>query len=367
MSDQSESDDKTEEPTEKKLREAAEKGDVAHSREVSLFASIAASLLVATLMLRASAMHLAETLARLMDDPGRWVLHNGADAMLLFRIVTEAAATFLVPIFLVLIVAGIGSHFVQGMPNFVLDRIAPKLSKISPAEGIGRMFGRQGLIEFGKHTAKLLAIGLVAALLMRAEQTTVTDAIFVDPAVVPDSLLAIITRLLTGIATAFALVTAIDFVWTRVRWRGRMRMSRREIKDEMKQAEGDPLVKAKRRSLALHRSRRRMMADVHRATLVIANPTHYAIALRYVRAEGGAPMVVAKGLDLVALQIREIAEQNRIDVIENKPLARAMYDKVDVSQAIPAEFYKAVAEIIYVLQNRKAPPITAGRQQRVPI
>ncbi len=137
-----------------------------------------------------------------------------------------------------------------------------------------------------------------------------------------------------------------------MKWRKRMMMTRQEVKDEHKQSEGDPAVKAKRRSLALDRRRRRMMADVPRATLVIANPTHFAIALRYKREEGGAPVVVAKGQDILALKIREIAGQHGIAVIENKPLARSMYDLVEVGELIPPEFYKAVAEVIHYVQSR---------------
>ena len=131
-------------------------------------------------------------------------------------------------------------------------------------------------------------------------------------------------------------------------------MSRQELKDEQKQAEGDPLVKARLRSLALDRSRKRMMSAVPRATLVIANPTHYAIALRYVREEGGAPLVVAKGKDLIALKIREIAKGNHIPVVEDKALARSMYDSVEVDKMIPPELYRAVAEVIHFLYAKKA-------------
>jgi flagellar biosynthetic protein FlhB len=133
-----------------------------------------------------------------------------------------------------------------------------------------------------------------------------------------------------------------------------MRMSRHEIKDELKQMEGDPVVKARLRSLALDRSRKRMIDAVPRATLVIANPTHYAIALRYVREEGGAPMVLAKGQDLIALKIRQIAEANDIPIVEDKALARSMYDNVEVDKMIPVEFYRAVAEVIHLLNTRRA-------------
>ncbi len=352
MSDQSDQEDKTEEPTEKKLRDAAEKGDVPISREASLLAGLLAMLLVSSLMLRDSAVRVVEVLGRLIEDPGRWTLENGADAAAIVAIPLRAAADFLVPIFVVFIVAGLAISFAQHLPTVSLERIFPDLSRISPTAGLKRRFGRQGFIEFGKGCFKLFAIGFVIFLLLRSEQQTVEATMFVHPAFVPDRILKIFTRLLSGAAIAFLLLTAIDYVHARTSWRQRMRMSRQDIKDEMKQAEGDPLMKAKRRSLALDRARRRMIAAVPRATVVIANPTHYSIALRYVREEGGAPVVVAKGQDLLALKIREIAEQNGITIIENKPLARSMYDHVEIDKAIPPQFYKAVAEVIHYVQTR---------------
>jgi flagellar biosynthetic protein FlhB len=130
-------------------------------------------------------------------------------------------------------------------------------------------------------------------------------------------------------------------------------MSKQEVKDEHKQSEGDPLVKQRIRMVARERARRRMIAEVPRATLVITNPTHYAVALRYTRNEGGAPLVIAKGQNLVALKIREIAERYDIPIVEDKPLARSLYDSVEVNKMIPSAFYKAVAEIIFYLHQRK--------------
>jgi flagellar biosynthetic protein FlhB len=151
------------------------------------------------------------------------------------------------------------------------------------------------------------------------------------------------------VAVATIMLVAADLVWAHLKWRIDLRMTRQEIKDEMKQSEGDPLVKARLRSLARDRARRRMMAAVPRASVVIANPTHYAIALRYERSEGGAPLVLAKGADIVALRIREVAGKHGIPIVEDKPLARALYDAVEVDQWIPPEFYKAVAKVLYYL------------------
>ena len=357
MSEDSDDDEgKTFEPTEKRLRDAAERGDLPVSREASLLAALAATLMVCALMLRGAAARLAETLTQLFENPGDIVIGNGADAALLIDGVIQAAAAFALPIFAVFLVAGLAASVAQNAPSVVLDRIAPKLSKVSPAGGLKRMFGRAGLVEFLKSLVKVLIVATVAAVLLRSERDRVADLLFVSPALVPGELIAITLRLLSGIGVAFLIVAAGDLIWTRTRWRKRMMMTRQEVKDEHRQSEGDPALKAKRRSLALDRKRRRMMADVPRATLVIANPTHFAIALRYRREEGGTPRVVAKGLDLLALKIREIAAAHDISVVENKPLARSMYDLVEVGDAIPPEFYKAVAEVIHFIQSRDRRP-----------
>ena len=175
---------------------------------------------------------------------------------------------------------------------------------------------------------------------------------FADPVLVPELILQMAMKLLSGISIATIVLVAADLAMTRFHWRRDLMMSKQEIKDENKQAEGDPQIKARQRQIGRDRVRRRMMADVPLATLVIANPTHYAIALRYNREEGGAPMVVAKGADLVALKIREIAEANDVPVIEDKLLARSMYDHVEIDQMIPPQFFKAIAEIIYFLHSR---------------
>jgi flagellar biosynthetic protein FlhB len=165
----------------------------------------------------------------------------------------------------------------------------------------------------------------------------------------------------TAVAVATIVLVAADLVWTRMFWLRELRMTRQEVKDEMKQVDGDPLVKARMRSLARDRNRRRMMAAVPKATFVVTNPTHYAVALRYVKEEGGAPMVVAKGQDLLALRIREIATKHSVPIIEDKLLARSLYKAVEVNKMIPPEFYKAVAEVVFFLFSRRgAEPKVAG-------
>jgi len=349
----SEDDNKTEEATEKKVRDALDKGNTPVSREAATFASVVGILIVASFLLREGAMRLAVLLQRLMDHPGGWTLESGADATLLMGTVISEMVDFLLPPMMTLCLFGIAASVSQNAPRFTLEKIMPDLSRVSPGQGWKRLFGSQGFVEFMKSSFKFLGVSAILFMLLRSELPGVIDAMFVDSRELPELILAMLVRVLATVCVTLILLVAADMLWARLKWRRDLRMTRQELKDEMKQAEGDPLMRAKLRSLALDRSRKRMMAAVPRATLVIANPTHYAVALRYVREEGGAPLVLAKGKDLIALKIREIAEQNHIPVVEDKALARSMYDKVEVDKMIPPELYRAVAEVVHFVYAKK--------------
>lgn len=361
MADSDQTAEKTEEGSEKRVNDALEKGNVPFSREASVFCSLSAMLAIVSLALANNMRTLTETLAQLFANPERTIFATPADTITVFGFATTAASDFLLPILIILVLSGLVAALAQGLPRVALERITPKWSKISPMAGLKRMFAIDGQIEFLKSLAKFLIVSVVIGIVLSNDLEAVIQTLFVDPAALGGLTLGMVGRLLAGSLVAFGVLTAGDLVWSRFRWRRDLRMTKQEVKDEFKQAEGDPFFKAKRRSLALDRSRRRMIAAVPKATLVIANPTHYAIALRYVREEGGAPVVIAKGQDLIALKIREIAEDNNIPVIEDKALARSMYDHVEVSQLIPAEFYKAVAELIHFLQSR------GSRSSRAPV
>src|SRR5271167_5134064 len=173
-------------------------------------------------------------------------------------------------------------------------------------------------------------------------------------ACLPERVLDLCAKAIAAVLVATLAVAAADLAWSRILWRRDHRMSKQEVKDELRQAEGDRMLKARLRSLRLDRSRKRMLSAVPRATMVVVNPTHYAVAMRYVRAEGGSPIVLAKGVDLIALKIRAIAEAHEIPIVEDKPLARSLYSGVEVDRPIPAEFYRAVAEIVHLIQQRKS-------------
>lgn len=276
-----ERDSKTEEATEKRLREAIEKGNVPVSREAAAFASLAAFLLAGFLFLRDGAHRLLDVLSRMLDDPGGWSLRNGGDAALLFRATLESCAIFVGPTLTLILVLGLVASFAQNPPRIVLERLKPDLSRISPASGWSRLLGMRGQIEFGKATFKLAAMTIILGLLIRSEQQAVLAIMLGDPRDIPDRLFATVMKLLSAMTVATGMLVTADLVWSRLSWRRDLRMTRQEVKEEFKEVEGDPMVKARQRSIALSRARKRMMAAVPKATLVIANPTHYAVALRY--------------------------------------------------------------------------------------
>ncbi|WP_026379060.1 flagellar biosynthesis protein FlhB [Afifella pfennigii] len=353
MSEQPDKESKTEEPTEKKIADAIEKGNTPHSTEATVFASMLAILTILGLFIESRTSELTNVLMHFLDDPGGFSLTTGTEAnLLLWRIAYESGKTVL-PAIVVLMLFGVAGSLFQNTPSLVLERIKPKWSRISPKSGWQKIFSKQGQVEFAKALFKFCAVGFVSALIIKADQSALISAMYTDATQMPALILAISVRLVATICVATIVLVAADLVWSRVRWRTDLRMTKHEVKEEFKQAEGDPIVKARLRSIARQRARNRMMAAVPQATLVITNPTHFAVAIRYDRQEGGAPMVLAKGADLVALKIREIATAHEVPIIEDKPLARALYSAVEVDQWIPAEFYLAVAKLLHYIYARE--------------
>ena len=354
MADQADRESRTEPATEKKKRDSLEKGQTPSSREALHFASLLGILIAASMVIGDGASRLVIALRQLLDLSGELSFGNSSDALLLFESVAVEVGRFLLPLILLCAIGPVAASMLQNSPRIVLERVRPKLSKLSPGEGARRIFGRQGQTEFAKSLLKLAAIVIVVATLLGSDYRTMTNAMFGDPSAIPELVRVISVRLLAGVCVATVVLVIADLVWSRMHWEHELRMTRQEVKDEHKQAEGDPILKARRLSLARSRARRRMIAAVPTATLVVANPTHFAVAIRYRRTEDSAPVVVAKGKDLIALRIREVAEEHDVPVIEDKPLARSLHDAVEVERMIPPEFYRAVAELLHFLQSRQA-------------
>ncbi len=355
MADSEDADSKTEEATEKKIADALEEGNTPVSRDVPTAFGLVGLLGVFAFLAQASAGRMSQSLQLLLANAGALRLHDDGDAMRYLETVSGEVARLLTPLLLVILLSGLAGFFVQGAPRLVLQRIMPDISRLSPFAGLGRLFSLSSLIELFKSTLKIVIVGGAMALVASGDRVVYADAMRTDPASIPYALLRLIIHLASVVAIAVSIMAVADFFWARHKWRRDLRMSRQELKEEFKQSEGDPLVKARLRSLAMDRSRRRMLAAVPNASFVVANPTHYAIALRYVREEGGAPVVVAKGTDLVALKIREVAERSGVPVLERKELARAMYDFVEIDKMIPQEFYRPVAELIHFLDRLSRP------------
>jgi flagellar biosynthetic protein FlhB len=360
MADGVEKDSKTEAPTQRRFTEAAEKGNVPFSREVTVFASTLAIYIYLLFYLPAGVAHLWETLRDLFEKPDQWRFENGQDIVALFVRLGWESSALVVPAFVLMAMFGVGASIMQNLPTPVLERIAPKFSRLSIPAGFNRIFGLPGYVEFGKSLFKVVVVGTVIALSLKSEFISSIDAMYADPTFLLGRLTSDVKVILIIIIFATATIGIADYFWTHHQWFSELKMTKEEVKEERKQMDGDPIMKQRQRSFARDLARKRMIAAVPRATMVIANPTHFAVALRYVREEDAAPVVVAKGADLIALKIRAIAEEHGIPVFEDVPLARSMFAQVSVDSVIPPVFYKAVAELIQRIYASKSKPRRAS-------
>ncbi len=355
MADETDKDSKTEDATEKRIRDALDKGQTPTSREPAYAVSLVAIAAAIAFLAPAMADAFSRTLVPFLSRPEDFPLENAPDAIRVLSQALVSGGSVVLGITAMLFGAGVVASFVQGQPRLVWDRIIPDKTRISPGSGLKRILGWQGAFELFKGVIKIGAVTGAAYIVLRGSAGRLSGAVFLEPSALPHAVQRLIVSLALFTAAAIALLAGVDVVWSRRKWQRDLRMSKQEIKNEAKESEGDVALKNRLRSAARARIRKRMMANVPRATLVVVNPTHYAVALRYVRQEGGAPVVLAKGKDLIALKIRDVAEAQGITIFEDQRLARSLHDGVEVGQTIPPEFYKAVAEIIIFLSSRSKP------------
>jgi len=343
MAGEADGTERTEAATPRRLERARDAGQIALSREVAPFVGLAAAMLVLTTGGPAAARALAVHLSRFLSSAGEFDLDGGAAPVI------GAAAADLIyavgPLLGVVLVAGVAASVLQTGLLLHLGALQPDLSRISPLAGLRRLFGFDTAIDAARSVVKIVAAGVLAWMTARPTAAELTAALSWSAAALADRLARDLVRLMAAVLAVQAVVTAADVFVVRLRHAQRLRMSREEVREEAKESDGNPHVKARLRQLRQQRARRRMLAAVPKATVVITNPTHYAVALAYDRATNPAPRVVAKGVDAVAARIRETAEQHRVPIIANPPLARALH-AVELDATIPAEHYKAVAEII---------------------
>jgi flagellar biosynthetic protein FlhB len=352
VSDEAEQDDRTEEPTQRRLEKAIERGDVAKSIEINTFFVLGAFTLVLLIMA-------GPISSRLMADLRGFLVNAHAvpsDASGFLGAGKRAFAATMIAILvpaLCVLIAGVAGGGLQHRPLWTLKPMTPQLSRISPLAGFKRLFGMEAIVQFTKGLVKIGIVGAVATAILWSERDRLDGLARLDVSAILHATNALSIELLGGVLAIFFFVAVGDAIYQRFAWIKRQRMTRRELKDEYKESEGNPEVKAKLRQIRANRVRRRMMAAVPDATVVIANPTHFAVALKF---ESGmpAPVCVAKGVDLIALKIRSLAEEHGIPVIENPPLARALHASMEIDDEIPVDHYKAVAEVIgYVLRLKR--------------
>lgn len=352
MAEEQDQSQKTEEPTPKKLADARQKGQAPSSKEVSNLLLIGSATLTLGLALPAMMSDLAQGMSHYLRHAGDPALVGTALGGALLRALALLGFALAVPL-AVATLAAIAAPALQNAVLWSTENLQPKLQRISPIAGFKRLFSLKSVVEFLKGLVK---VGLMAAIGIAVvwpgrERLVASGFLEVGAslAYLRDTALWVIA----AIAACLALVAALDFAYQRYEFMQQMRMSRRDVQDEHKQSDGDPIVKQRLRSLRMEKARRRMMAEVPTSTVVVTNPTHYAVALRYERGQTPAPKVVAKGVDAVALRIREVARASDVPIVESPALARALHKSVELGALIPPEHYQAVAEIIgYVLRLR---------------
>lgn len=342
---------KTEEPTAKKLKEAREQGQVPLSREFNTWLMILTGTLVLLLIGPSMMEGIALYFGGILANSGTIVLNDLRDVSGVMNDATvEMIKLIALPLIFFMAAALFGTLSQIG---FVVsfESIKPKLDKIDLIKGLKRMFSMKSFMEFLKGLMKIIVVGVVSVVILMPVLPTIDTHVGQPVISAMQDVQEIAVRLLTGILVALFLIAIIDVMYVRMDFHKRMKMTRQEIKDEYKQAEGDPHIKARLRQLRSERARQRMIQAVPEADVVITNPTHFAVALKYDTTKMDAPMVVAKGTDKVAERIRDIANEHEVPLYENPPLARSLFATVDIDQQIPEELFKAVAEAIsYVLK-----------------
>lgn len=358
MAEDNDPESQTEDPTQKHLDEALERGDVAKSQEINTWFMIAGGTLVVSTFSGSVGSGLVTPMRNLLANS--WMIKTDGQALLALMQQIEFAvlAAIGVPL-LMLVLAAVAGNMLQHRLVWSAESLKPKFSKLSPAAGFKRIFGKQAAANFLKGLGKLIVLGVVMGTILWPERHRMEAMVRLDPAAMLGATTSLTIHLLGAVVAALAIIAIGDYFFQYRSWFQRQKMSLQEIKEEFKQSEGDPHIKGKIRQLRQQRAKKRMMAAVPKASVIITNPTHFSVALSYERGMQ-APICVAKGVDNLAFKIREIAREHDIPIVENVPLARALYATVEIDQEIPTEHYHAVAEVIgYVMRLKRG--FGAGR------
>jgi flagellar biosynthesis protein FlhB len=335
---------KTEQPSSRKLTRARSQGQVVQSREINSFVMLGTGAILILMLAPSLVRHMQVTLTRFLD-PADLLSSDDVLWEAIRSLLMEIGAALVLPLVLLVAAAVAGSMMQTGIV-LATEKVGFDISRLSPLAGFKRLFSMRAVVEFGKNVLKFSVVAGIMGWLMVPEVGRLEGLTGLDAGALASELHRLLMRLAVGMLVVLAALAGFDYVYQRLSFLRSMRMSKQEVKEEHKQAEGDPAVKSRLRQIRMERARKRMMAAVPTASVVVTNPTHFAVALKYEMGSKGAPKVVAKGADLIAQKIREIARENDVPVVENPPLARALYATVELDHEIPTEHYRAVAEII---------------------
>ncbi|MCX7513153.1 flagellar biosynthesis protein FlhB [Frateuria sp. STR12] len=346
--------ERTEQPSEKRLKEAREKGEIPRSRDLSGALVVLAGV-AALLSGSERAMSHARTIYHLGLDYSREALFSDALPGRVLSMAVHEALMLFMPVALATLLATFAGPMLLGGISFSGQALQPKFEKLDPIKGLGRIFAMRGLVELGKAFLKLLFIGSALALLLRASADELQALGRADVALGVARAMSILGRAALLFGALLAIIGGADALYQKFDHAKRLRMTRQELKDEAKETEGNPELKGRIRQVQFEMSRRRMMEELPKADVIVTNPTHFAVALKYDESGAGAPRVIAKGVDMLAQQIRLVASGHRIPTVEAPPLARALYATTSLGREIPVSLYVAVAQVLaYVYQLKQA-------------
>ena len=361
MAEENDSGEKEHEPTQRKLEEARKKGEIPKSNDLVTAAAYAGLALAGAAVGGAGLIAAGTAGMVLFDQADRLAPLMAASAQGPVGGLMAQLGGALAPLFLIPMLAALTALLAQRALVFAPEKLKPKASRISPLSNAKQKFGRSGLFEFAKSTTKLLIIGTALWLFLSARLERILGTIHLDPQLVSSEMLRLLLEFLALVVLILGAIGAVDFFWQRAEHLRKQRMSHKELRDETKQSEGDPYMKQARRARGQEIATNRMLTEVPKSDVVIVNPTHYAVALRWDRRPGTAPVCVAKGVDEVAARIREKAAEAGVPIRRDPPAARALHATVEIGEQIRPEHFKAVAAAIRFAETMRA---RAARRRR---
>lgn len=346
-------DQRTEDPTSKRLEQAEQKGQVASSQEVKTWLLFVAATALLMLMTGYFGGRFSGIMAAYLDQVGQ-INEGGTGYNTVLLGVAWEVFLILLPILAVFLVAGLVANRMQNNFVFTLEKLKPDLTKLSPLQGVKKIISTNNLVEFLKSMTKIIFVSVTVFIVVWPEKDRLDSLMFVAMPDVLELIMVLVTRMFLAVTILLTIIAAIDYTWQNYQHRKNLMMTKQEVKDERKQSDGDPTVKRRLAKIRQERFVRRLKSIIPESDVIITNPTHYAVALKYQHGQMDVPVLVAKGVDSLALRIRELAEEFGVPIVENPPLARSLHATVEIDHEIQPDQYEAVASVIsYVLKLRK--------------